>query len=136
MADPRDDLLAPSMRLDDVLCNAAEIAARRGFLKSAGGLLDRAAEAVAHAQQARRHRRLQRLRRAEIGQPGGDRARGEAVLDQRHNERVEHHRLLLRGEPGLELEKRHVAERHLADQVRCQVVSADEDLIGRAAAQL
>src|SRR5439155_943553 len=54
-------------------------------------------------------------------------------LHERHHQGVEHHRLLLRGKPSLELEERDVAERDPSDQVRGQVVVADEDLVGRAA---
>src|SRR5438046_3628673 len=82
---------------------------------------------------ARADRRLGRLGGAEVGQPGGDRARGQPMLDQRHHQGVEHHRLLLRGKPSLELEERDVAERDPSDQVRGQVMVADEDPVGRAA---
>ena len=133
--DAGDDLLARPMRLDDLSGADMEITFRRRFLQRPGRLLDGAAEAVAHAQQARRDRRLQRLRRAKVGQPGGDGARRETVLDQGHDQGVEHHRLLARRKPALQLEECEVAERHLADEVRREVAAADEDLVGRAAAE-
>src|SRR5207237_10872424 len=101
--DAGDDLLARPMRLDDLSGVDMEITFRRRFLQRPGRLLDGAAEAVAHAQQARRDRRLQRLRRAKVGQPGGDGARRETVLDQGHDQGVEHHRLLARSKPALKL---------------------------------
>src|SRR5438067_1232701 len=133
VAEARDDLLARPVTGHDLARDLPALAARGRLLEQARRLLDRSPETVAHAQQPRRHGRLQGLRGAEVGQPGGDRARGDPVLDQGDQDRVEHHRLAMVRQAALELEVRDIAERHLAYEVGRQVVAADEDLVGGAA---
>ena len=135
MPEAGDRLLSRLEALDDLPGCGAGLASRRSLLEHASRLLDRPSEAVAHAQQAGRDRRLERLGSPVVGQPRRQRARSDAVLDQRHGDGVEHHRFPGAGQPAAQLQEREVAERHLADEVGRQVVAADEDLVGRAPAQ-
>src|SRR5438309_3300683 len=135
VAEARDDLLPGLVVLHDPARCCLKVVTGRRLLEDARRLLDRAAEAVAHAEEAGRDGRLQRLRRAEIGHAGSDRARGQTVLDQRHHQRVEHDRLLGRRQAGHQHEEGEVAQRDLADELLGQDLAADEDLVGRPAAE-
>jgi len=60
------------------------------LLERSRRFFDRATETRSHSEQARCHRALQRLGRAEVGEARRDGARGEAVLHKRDGDRVEH----------------------------------------------
>src|SRR5439155_15302994 len=107
-----------------------------GLLEHSRHLLDRAPEAVAHAQQARGDGALERLGRAQVGEPGRDGAGRHPVLDERDRDRVEDGGLLLRGQPSLQLQEGHVAQRGLADEILDEVMASDHDPVGRAPGQL
>ncbi|OLD92824.1 MAG: hypothetical protein AUG84_00405 [Chloroflexi bacterium 13_1_20CM_4_66_7] len=135
MPQARDDALGSPVRIDDLARDLLQVACRGRLLQSPGRLLDRAAEPIPHAQQAGCDRRLQRFGGAKVRQPGGDRAWREAMLDQRHDEGVEHDRFLRRREAVFELQEGDIAERDLADQLLGEVVAADEDLVCCAVAE-
>src|ERR1700686_4541984 len=110
MAETRDDLFSGPGLGDDLSRSLALVASAWGFLQGARGLLDRTAEAVAHAEQPGGHRCLERLGRAVVGEARGDRAGRQAVLDQGDRERVEHDRLVIVREAALQLQEGDVAE--------------------------
>src|SRR5439155_12574112 len=124
---------------DDSLSERLQVSVIAGvlerLLKNARDLLGGPAEPVPHPQQAGRDSPLQGFGRAQVGHPRGDRARRHAVLDQRHRDRIEHHRFLRSWKPALELEESEVAERHVADELD-QVVAAHDDPVGRAPTHL
>ena len=134
VAQTRDDVLPRPVALHDLAGRGARVLVGRRLLQGSGCLLDRASEAIAHAQESRGDRGLQGLGRPVVGQARSDRAGRQAVLDEGDGEGVEHHRLVTVRQAALELEVGHVAERDLADQVG-QVMAADEDLVGGAAAE-
>ncbi len=103
----------------------------RRRLEHAGHVFDRASVARPEPEQPGRDCCLQRLRSTEIGEPGGNRARGHAVLDQRDGDGVEDGRLLGSGQAALQLQEGEVAQRDCADQVD-QLVAPDDDPVGGA----
>jgi hypothetical protein len=94
------------------------------------GVLGYPEEPGAAAEQARGERALQRVGRAQVRQPRGDRGRSEAVVGQRHQDRLEDADLG-RGGPALgHHPQRQLAESHLAHEVIGQVLAEQGDRVG------
>ena len=94
------------------------------------GVLGDAEEARAAAEQSGGERALQRVRRAGVGQAGGDRRRGQPVVGEGDEHGLEH-RQLLAGRPPLGDEPvRQLAEAQPADQLGGEVVAEQRDRLG------
>jgi hypothetical protein len=82
------------------------------------------------AEQAGRERALDRVGGGQVRDPSGDRGRGEAVVGQRDQDRLEDADLRL-GRPALRHHpERQLAEPHLAHQVVGQVLAEQGDRVG------
>ena len=92
-------------------------------------------EARPAAQQAGGERALQRVGRGEVREAGGDRRRGEAVVGQRDQHRLEDADLLRRGPAHRHQPERQLAEADLAHQVGRQVLAEQPDLVGGRGAE-
>ena len=80
-------------------------------------------------------RSLHRVGRAQVGQPGRDRGRGEAVVGQRHQDRLEHPDLR-RGRPVLgDQPQRQLAEPDLAHEVGGEIPAEQGDRVRVGGAQ-
>ncbi len=101
----------------------------RVLRKHARHAFHRAHEYAAEPGKPGGNRRLHRFRRAEIGEAGGQRARRDAVLDQRHHHGVEKLRLPGIGNAAHQLEERHVAEIQVAEDLAGQVLAAHHDAV-------
>jgi hypothetical protein len=86
-----------------------------------------AKEGTADAQQPGCHRALQRLRRAHQRETGCNGRRRDAVLEQRHQHRVDDLHLGGRGHVAHDLEEHHLREGDLADQFVDQALVAHVD---------
>ena len=86
-------------------------------------------EARAAAEQAGRERALHRVGRAQVGQPGRDGRRGEAVVGQRNQHRLEHPHLARRGAAQGHQPQGQLAEPDLAHQIPGQVLAEQGDRV-------
>ncbi len=93
-------------------------------------VLGHAEEPRAAAEYPGRDRALQRVRRRQVGQPGGDGRRGEAVVGQRDQHRLEDADLRLGRAPLRHHPQRQLAEPDLAHQVLGQVLAEEGDRVG------
>ena len=87
----------------------------------------RAHEGAAHAQQTRRHGRLQRLGGGVVNQPRDDGAGREAMFHQRDQHCIEQRHLHARGSLTGELKQDHLGEAHLTDQIIDEVGASHMD---------
>ena len=87
------------------------------------------------AEQPGGQRPLQRVWGGQVGEPGGDRGRGEPVVGQRHQHGLEHPGLGRGGPPQRDQPEGELAEADLAHQVRGQVLAEQPDLVGRRGAE-
>src|SRR5712691_1299645 len=106
------------------------IAPGRGFGQQLRAALGRADEHAPQPAQTGCDGRLHGFGRAEVREPRGERARREAMLDQRHHHRVEQLRLARLRRAAGELEEGHVAEVQLAEDLPRQVLAAHHDAVG------
>ena len=140
MAQARHDLLALAVGGDDLARHVGQRpgglgAGRDRLVQHARGAFGAADEHAAEPAEAGAHGGLQRFGSAGVGQAGDQRARRDAVLDQRHHDGVEGHRLLRRRDAAGELEEGHVAEVQVAEDLGRQVAPAHRDPVGRAVAE-
>ena len=96
-----------------------------------GRVLGDPEEPRAATEQTGGERALERLGRARVGQPGGDRSRGEAVVGQGDQHGLEHRQLLRRRRPLGHQPEGQVAEGDLSDQVVREVLTEQGDLVRR-----
>src|SRR5579875_2761299 len=131
MADAGDDLPSRAERRHDLPRDGVEIgplAVRQRLLKHARRVVERSGEDGAEAEESGRHRTLDRFRRAAIGQPrrkGGGR---DPVLHEDDHHRVEDARLRLLRQATEDLEKGHLAEIDLADNLLAEIETVHHDL--------
>ena len=88
-------------------------------------------EAGPAAEQPGGQRTLQRVGRGQVGQPRGDGGRGEAVVGERDQHRLEHAYLAGRRPAPGEQPERELAEADLAHQVAGEVVAEQPDAVRR-----
>src|SRR5690348_5582523 len=100
---------------------------RQHASEKAARILGDAQEARASAQEARRDCALQRIRRAIERQAGGNRRRGEAMIGQRDENRLEDAHLLRRRPPLRRHPERKLAEPDLAEQIARQILPEQLD---------
>ena len=103
--------------------------------RNAAAVLGDAEEARPAAEQPGGERALQRVGRGQVGQPGGDRGRGEAVVGQRDEHRLEDPGLAGRRAPLRDQPEGQLAEADLAHQVGGEVLAEQRDLVGAGGAE-
>ena len=96
-----------------------------------GGVARRPQQHAAGAEQPGRHRALDRLGRACVGEPGSQSARGEAVVGERDEHGVEHPALAGRGLASGDEEVGEISEAHRAHELAGQIAAGDGDAVGR-----
>ena len=87
------------------------------------------------AEQPGGQRPLQRVRGRQVGQPRGDRGRGEPVVGQRHQHGLEHPGLRRRRPAQRDQPEGELSEADLAHQVGRQVLAEQPDLVGGRGAE-
>ena len=127
---PRGD--GPSGGLAQVVVAVA----RRGgddLAEEDGRVLDHAEEDRSGPEETRRHRPLQRLRRAGVGQPRRQHGRREPVVCERDQDGIEQRRLPGGRPAPLHEQERQLGEGHPPHQLAGQIVAADRDRLGGVA---
>ena len=106
-----------------------------GVGQETAGVLGDAEEPGTTAEQPRGQRSLDRVGRAEVGEPGGDGRRGEAVVGQRDQHGLEHPDLARRWALLCHQPQRQLPETDLAHQVGGEVLAEQGDAVGVRGAQ-
>ncbi len=94
------------------------------LLQDVAAAVQRAQESIAGPQQTGRDRALEGARRAEVGEPGDDRRRREAVFGERDQHGVQNGTLAIVGQARTQLQGDHLGEPDPPDQLRAQIASA------------
>ena len=140
VAQPGDEPALPRVRRTAASASASHPASSVGRSPScsveygvqvAAAVLGHAEEPRPAPEQPGGHRALQRVGRGEVGEPGRDRRRGEAVVGQRDQHRLEHPRLAGVGRRSVDQPERQLAEPDLAHQVAGETLPQQADLLGR-----
>ena len=131
MADASDPLPLLRMLVDDSSSGFIQVGidlpGGKRVDKPLGRIFRRSQMDTAGSQQRCRDGALQRFGRSSVGQPGGNNAADHAVLDQHHQQRINHARLCRRRLATGKHQPRHLGERNFTQQLLDEVVTANEN---------